>query len=243
MEQKLVVEFGVDKEIEKDYGYVEKYLTYRNNTIPYKAITRKGQFLAIVSRKYHLIENERVIDICKEIAEKNNYNINIVEYFTRVHVFLESGDVGFVVHNSVDGSYALRIDVFVRLSKDVKTIFKLKGLEQVYRKHFGSAKIVVEDLDEIIKELEDKVDDYWYFINKMDTINAKDRYEELKVLEEILPKRYVVDALHAIHNGITLKRVYEKVASSIWTADIDMKTKVQYFDTLNQLMFAVVGWE
>jgi len=41
---------------------------------------------------------------------------------------------------------------------------------------------------------------------------------------------------------MTLKEVYERIATDIWSADIDMRTKINYFDNLNQVMFAIAGW-
>jgi len=249
--EKLVVEFGVEKEIERDYGYVEKYLTHNGEPIPYKAIVRNGEFLAIVSRRYRLIENERVIEICKKIAEKLGLTMGYTmsEFETRVHVFLDQNDKGVVVHNSVDASYAFRVDAVVRLSETTKTIIKVKDIEQVYKKHFGSVRIVVDDLEKIIKEILDKADDFKYFLHKLDTKSAREHYEELKVLEDLLPKKYVTRALQVVTqktlsgNNVTLKKVYERIASDIWSAEIDMKMKVQYFDNLNQVMFAITGWE
>jgi len=251
MEEKLVVEFGVEKEVKRNYGYVEKYLTHNGESTQYKAIVKDGELLAIVSRRYTLIENERIIDICKRIADIHGLTMEYVkpEGGTRVHVFLEQENKGVVVHNSVDGSYALRIDAVVKLSPAVRTIVKMRDVEQVYKKHFGSAKIVVDDMDKIVSEILKKADDFKYFLEKLDQTDAADHYEELVILEDLLPKKYVSRALQLITHktlsgdSITLRRIYERIASDIWTADIDMKTKVQYFDNLNQVMFAITGWE
>lgn len=251
MEEKLVVEFGVEKEIERDYGYVEKYLTHNSESTPYKAIVKNGELLAIVSRRYKLIENERVIEICKEISDALGFDMDyyVSESKTRVHIFLYADDKGVVVHNSVDGSYAFRLDAVVRLSETVNTIIGVKNVEQVYKKHFGSLEVAIDDLSKIIKEILDKAEEFRYFIHKLDTMKVADYLEELKTLEDLLPKKYVVKALRIstqrslTGDAVTLKNLYERIASDIWTAQIDMKTKVQYFNNLNQLMFAVAGWE
>ena len=247
-EEKLIVEFGVEMEIPRDYGYVEKYLTHNGNKTQYKAITKNGELLAIVSRKYHLIENERVIEICEEIAKKNGLKIDVVETPCRVHIFLDKDDKGVVVHNSVDASYAFRIDAVVRLG-NTKVVIKVRDVEQVYKKHFKNAKLIVDELEEIVKEIFKKADEFKHFIHKLEVKSAREFYEDLKSLEDLLPKKYIGAVLQAIAQRrldgryMSLKEVYEKIASNIWSADIDMKTKVQYFDNLNQVMFALVGWE
>jgi hypothetical protein len=245
---KLLVEFGVEKEIKRDYGYVEKYLTYRGESTPYKAIVKNGELLAIVSRRYRLIENERVIEICKKIAEKKDFDFDVTETLTRVHVFLGDGDRGVVVHNSVDGSYAFRIDAYVKLNETVKTVFKIRDVEQVYKRHLKSVDNVVSKLEEIIAEIIKKADEFKYFIHKLDSLYATNYKDELEQLRDLFPKKYIETALALLTSktltgeNITLKQFYERVASAVWTADIDMKTKVDYFDTLNSVMFAIVGW-
>jgi len=246
--EKLIVEFEVENEIERNYGYVEKFLAFRGESTPYKAIVKNGTLLAIVSRRYHLIENERIVEICRRIAEKHGFVFDYVDGLTRVHIFLDRGDVGVAVHNSVDGSFALRVDATVKIGNTTKAIFRIKDVKQVYKKHFGSAKIVVDDLEKIINEIVNKAEDFKYFIEKLETMQAKNYEEELKMLEDLLPKKYVAKVLQTAKyrtlNGraMTLKEVYERIATDIWSADIDMRTKINYFDNLNQVMFAIAGW-
>jgi len=248
MAQTLVVEFEVESEVKRDFGYVEKYLKYAGQEIPYKAIVRNGKFLAIVSRRYLLIENEKILEICKRIADKKGFEISHETYppglDTRIHVKMMRGDVGVVVHNSVDGSCSLRVDAMVKISKNTSTIFRIKNLKEVCRKHYGTAKILVEDLEKIITAIMDEAKEFKYFIDKLESYSASDFLEELQVLEEILPKRYVKKVLATAKvSGMTLKEFYERIANKIWNAKIDMKTKIDYFNVLNNLMFAVTGWE
>lgn len=244
----LLVEFEVEKEVKKDYGYVEKYLMYRGQKIPYKAIVKNGKLLAIVSRRYQLIENERVVEICSEIAKRLGLSISVQDYEVSVHVFLDDAEreIGVVVHNSVDGSLALKIDATVNLGAS-KTIFRI-NTEQVYNKHYKSALNVLRDLDGIITTVLEKAEDFKYFIDELAKMSAKDYHEDLQVLEELLPKRYVEDVLRSVQYNLyrippSLKTVYERIANRIWSSNINMKTKISYFDKLNQFMFALAGWK
>lgn len=247
MESKLVVEFGVEKEIKRDYGYVEKYLLFRGEATPYKAIVRNNELLAIVSKRYQLIENEKVVDICNKIASQNGYVMDVVSSPTRVYIFLDANDVGAVVQNSVDGSLSLRVDAVVRINGG-RAIIRVKNVKEIYKKHFGGVKIVVNDLEQIIKEILKYSKEFKSMIDKLDKLSAREYVEEIKTLEGLLPKRYVSKVLQVVlqrtlsGGTLTLKNVYERIACDIWSANIDIKTKIQYFDDLNNVMLALVGW-
>jgi len=248
---KLLVEFEVEKEVERDYGYIEKYLMFNGESTPYKAIVKDGELLAIVSRRYRLIENERIEEICKEIAEKNALKFFVDRTRTTIHVFLDDFDkgVGVVVQNSVDGSLSLRVDATVYAGR-ARAIFKIKSeTTQVETKHFEKAENLVKNLEKIIKVILEKAEDFKYFIKELEGIPATDYLDELEVLNELLPKTYVEPVIKSIkYNTLigiqpSLKYVYERIVNNIWLSSAKMKTKIQYYDKLNNLMFAIVGWK
>jgi len=249
---RLLVEFEVDREVEKDYGYVEKYLKFNGEPTPYKAIVKDGELLAIVSKRYRLIENERIEEICRAIAEKNYLKFSVDKTKTTIHVFLDDFEkgIGVVVQNSVDGSLSLRVDATVYVG-GAKSIFKVKSeTTQVETKHFGKAEDLVKNLEKIITVILEKAEDFKYFIKELEGLPVTDYMDELEVLNELLPKTYVEPVMKTIKYGNlvfgvqqSLKYVYERIVNAIWLSNAKMKTKVQYFDKLNNLMFAIVGWK
>jgi len=241
--ERLVAEFEVEKIVDKGYGYEEKYLLFKGVKIPYKAIIKKGALIAIVSRKYHLIPNELIEELCKQIAERRKWKIVVDKTETSIHVSMGRDGVGVVVANRVDGYGALRVDLYITIN-GAKVIYKIKKddeLEQVYKKHYKGAKIVIDDLEKIVDAVLSKVDDLKYLINRMDKIQANKIYDELKILEDLIPKKYIQTAMRLLQYRVTLKQFYSKVASEIWSADISMDTKIRYFDYLNNITFAIVA--
>lgn len=242
--EKLVVEFEVEKVQERDYGYEEKFLKFRGEPIPYKAVIKDGQLFAIVSRGYRLVENERIEEIAKKIAERNGWQVSTIKSNTRIHVILEdeNGD-GIVIHNSVDGTFALRVDALVRVDS-AKAVF-INRVEKVYGKHTKNLTNLVNNLEGVVEVIYNTVQTYRDFINALGNYRAKDFIKAISELQELLPQKYVKHTVAMVEYGfeseeVTLKEVYESIAKKIWSAEVDMRTKIHRFDMLNRFMANIV---
>jgi len=237
MQEKIIVEFGIEKSIEGDYGYEEKYLTFRGEPTPYKAILKDGQLVAIVSRRYKLIENERVVEVCKKIKDQLGFDdMRVVDNFPRVHIHLIRDDSSVIVHNSVDGSFALRVDLAVPISGSY-VIVRTDEIREMYRKHIGD--VTVETLPRIISKVLEFSDHIKLAIEDLQRFSIKENKDIIDGLKELLPKKYTQTVLWAIRSrpDMNLKEIYEIVASKIWNAKgIDMKRKIRLFERLNKLI-------
>jgi len=247
--EKLVVEFEVERTVKRDYGYEEKYLMYGGQSIPYKAIIKDGKVLAIVSRFYRLLENEKVEQIVRRWADHNNYEVKDVRYEgARLHAIVVSGTGdGIVVHNSVDGSMAFRADAILDVG-DAMAIFKTKELGGiVYRKH-------TKNLDEFVKQCGKMFDEvlkacrkYREFLRLLDERYAKEYERAIIALRDVMPKKCVASALVRVVYGdaqITLMDVYRMIAQRIWAdREHSFKRKVELFEELNKTFAAMVMFE
>jgi len=240
--EKLVVEFDVEKTVKREYGYSEKYLKYRGERIPYKAILKNGKLLAIVSRGYHLVENEKLYEIVSKYAEERGYVVDIVsQSMARIHVFVgpKDSEVAAIVHNSVDGSFALRIDLAVKLN-GVYTIFRVRKFQQIYKKHTKNIEKFIGELVQSIDAVLQEAKEYKDFIVQLGNFKISDMEQDVKdFIEAGFPKKHWEPVWYKYKKGEieTLKQLYEELAKKIWQdVKLDFKTKVGRFDKLNEIM-------
>jgi len=146
--------------------------------------TRKP--IAVVSNRYTLIQFEEVFKPIIEQLEGRPIKSYRVDYYRgKAHlvVWFEN-DVGIIVRNSVEKSYAVHIRYSVRTNGD---IFVLKGFS---RKHIGNAKI---DLEGILSGLEE-VGKYWNsLLNEL-----KNREVKLEKIEEVFGKKKVEEVREVV---------------------------------------------
>jgi hypothetical protein len=244
--EKLVVEFDVVKTVPRDYGYEEKFLAFKGEEIDYKAICKDGKFVAIVSRRYRLIPNEEVIKVCEEIAKKYGFEMEVKDEFPRVHIHLkrEQENDGIMVHNSVDGSFALRVDYVLKVGK-ARTIVRTEEIRQIYRKHIGEIKATIENLEVMIQEILKHSKKIKTIFDELNKFLVKEHLDILEDLKEILPQKYVTTTLMAAKvqgsSITTLKDFYEHIAMKIWNSDTAMKRKIKLFQKLNRVVFMLIA--
>ena len=239
--EKLIVEFGVRKSIARDFGYEEKLLMHREEDIPYKAILKDGKVVAIVSRRYSLIENERVVEVVKKIAENEGYELDIKNEFPRLYCFLMKDDYGFLVANSVDGSISLRIDLILKLN-NVPIAIRTEELTKFYRRHIGNIRSSINKISDIMKEVVKYKDKIKLTIDEMSKIYIKDIKDSIEALKEILPKKYFKDIHAKMLDGelVTLKDVYVATVTKIWNQSPSMKRTIKLYQKLNRIILRIV---
>jgi len=244
MMEKIVVEFEVEKTVEREYGYQEKMLKYRGSDTRYKGIVKDGKLIAVLGRGYKLIPNEAVD---AEIKKMRNFSVSEKTEKWRKYWWLEKEgeNVGVLVVNSVDGSEALKVIAYVPGEYSILVGSKLQN---VYRRH--TSKVDLSGLGEIVNEVMDAAIGYKQWLVKLDLIEAKDNVAVLEMLAEDMPKKYVEKALVTakVRNTLdgakfSLKMFYECVAKKIWNAESDMRTKIRLYRLLNNCMFSIVEWD
>lgn len=246
---KVVLEFDVEKVEEVGHGIEVKYLRHFGERVPYKAVLKDGQFVAIVGSRYVVIPNERIIEAVERIAKDRGYEIERIQKddVRRVHIFVRVDDgVGFVVHNSIDMSMALMVNLVLKVG-NARTIIRT-NLNNVYRKHTKSVEQLVDELDNTIENVVDGAAEFKEFLARTRSVKAKDVIEGLEELAKILPKKYTEPAVARAKIGldrdmITLGDIYEQIANEIWKANVDMRTKLQRYKVLNEAMAMLVGME
>jgi len=235
--EKLLVEFDVERTIPREYGYEEKLLKFRGNNTKYKAIVKDGKLVAIVSRNYKLIPNEKVKEILKELAIKYNLNLLSLDYGYRTYNILSKKDIGVMISNSVDGTIALRVDACLKLQG--WAIIVGKQVRNLYKKH--SRNLSVADLDKEIFTILEVSKEYRGWIDKLSEFKLKDYIKSLQALAKVIPKVYTkgLDAYALLFPDMTLKRVYEIISTRIWSRDTDIRTKISLYKKLNDVIMGI----
>lgn len=250
--EKLLVEFEVERTLQDKwgFGYEEKYLMFRGEKAPYKAIVRRGQLLAIVKRGYKLVPNELVKQIVEgivtlEIAREENWG-------GRMYLLCrsrEKKDIGCLVINSVDGTHTLRVDVLLRIDGlDVPLVSvgrTAKRLEVIKRYH--KKNLVVEDLRAVIDNVLEEAARFRDLILRVFEVEANKHTDIFEWLATQMPKKYLSQLLTALQvNGLaplSVGEAYRIVAQKIWSAKIDMRTKLLWFSKLNEAIWIIAEAE
>ncbi len=233
----LRVEFRVIETIDRPYGYQEKIIQYRNNPTKYKAIIKDGDLVAILGKRYKLIPNEQVIDITREISEAMDLEFLYYLFGWRVYCVLKDNDIGVLVINSVDGTESLKCEAL--FYSDEIGIIPPKSITNVYRKH--SESLEISELYDIIPEVLDNSREYKGWFESLSNYKVKDYVDSLKEMVTILPKKYREGCLEYTYFNpeYSIKDMYELIARRIWSNDIDMRTKINLYKTLNQIVAAI----
>jgi len=233
VEEKLVVEFGVEETIDKDYGYQEKKLLYNGERIPYKAILKDGELIAIVSRKYSLIPNEQVAEVAEKFAEENQYEISIVDEFPRIYIKLMQGRNGYLISNSVDGSLSLRVDLIHNGVYMPITALQFK------RRHVGS--IDVKTLELLIKECQKTSAKLTEFLENMQEVELDK--EIFETINNKIPKKFRVDynSMKLDRTVITLKDFFEAATSKIWSSNASYRRKTKLIQKICKYISVVLS--
>lgn len=237
MEEKLIVEFDVERTVDREHGYKEKYLRYNGEPIDYKAIIKDGKLIALVKSGYKLIPNETFINSIKSIAEEKQYRFASKIVGTRAVAILAKNGTSLMFTNSVDGTLAVQGFVLVG-----NAMFKSKS---VYRRHTSNMK-VLDELREYVETVEGEVEKWKTFYEQMHMTPIDDKKSEMlkEMLENSrLPKKYTKSVLYGLV-AKTLKSVgelYDVVSRQIWGADVDIRTKITLYKELNDVVFMVMG--
>jgi len=242
LSEKLVVEFDVDEEVQLEYGIVEKYLKRFGEKLPYKAIVKNGKFVSIVGSKYTVVPNETVETIAKKIAK--NHKLNIEHENWRIYCFIDTGNDGIIIMNSIDGSMGLRVSYFYKVKEGAKAITNTKELKQIYRKHTKNIEKLTNQMEAICNNiLIEGRKRIKYIMEELQNKFIKDNIDALKGVTEALPKCYTKSVWEKFAHGkiYTVKQLYEEIAAAIWNSDkAGIKTKIEHFRRLNTI-FTVLG--
>lgn len=242
MNEKIIVEFDVEKTFEREFGYQEKLLRFRGSDTKYKGIVKNGVLISIVGRNYKLLPNELLHARIVELCERNGWLLeSVVKQGWRWYWFIRvKNDAGVVVANSVDGSEALKVTAYM----DHKWFIGSK-LMSVYRRHVGSVSYI--NIGTAIKEVANAVDEFREWLMKLDEIDASSHLDVFEALASEIPKKYVEKPISSAKLGkklsgerFTVKDFYEAVAVALWSADVDIRTKARLYRKLNEAMLLIV---
>lgn len=248
--EKLIVEFDVEKTVQRDYGYSEKFLSYMGKRTKYKAILKDSQLIAIVSRGFYLLENEKLYDILKKYGEQKGYIVDIIsQSLSRIHIKVQPSGSRYavVVHNSVDASMALRADLLIQVKDGIYTVFRVRdNITHIYKKHTKNMLNFIQELN-IIEQILKKSQEYDMFIDRLGEYKISDYEQDIRdMVEAVFPKKHWEPVWFDYKRGRikTLKDMYQAFAEKIWRdTRLDFKTKVDRFDKMNQMFFVLVGFD
>jgi hypothetical protein len=242
MENKLLVEFDVEKTIPREFNYEEKLLRFKGSNIRYKAITKQGTLAAIVGRFYTLVPNEEVVGHIETIAKEKNLQLETLYYDWRMYCLLKDVEngVGVMVSNSVDGTIALRADSMIR-NENSYTILVGTKIKNIYKRH--SSNLTVGELSKEVDEVYKTALEYKTVLAKLNDYKFLDYYDGIKSLIESskIPEIYTKGVLikYWINKEPTIKEMYETISQRIWVKPNDMRTKLILFKKLNDIILSI----
>lgn len=237
--ERLVVEFGVEKENDVGYGLKEKFLMYNGEKIDYKAIVKGNTVVALVKRGYKLIPNELFIETIRKLGYEVS-NGNVIWDNTRVAVLIREGEDSIMLTNSIDGSLAIQAFLIPRA---MNTMIKINV---VYRRHTKNLNFVSE-MREFIEEAKKAMKEYKEFLVAMERmeVNGEKIGEIVDILTDArIPLKYLQGVKYLTMSGTitTLKQVYEKIAKNIMSNNkIELRTKITLFNKLNDVFMTLVA--
>ncbi|AQQ75555.1 hypothetical protein JDFR1000234_80 [uncultured archaeal virus] len=236
-ERYLMVQFGVEKEVVRDFGYKELFLTYRGERTPYKGIIKDGELLAIVSRRYYLFENERLLRVLRTFSELYSAPMRIIaQTKTQVYVELKKTDsYTLLVQNSVDGTEALKVWYAYKIGEYPIPIVSKHLL---YMKHIGARIGEVErELPEILSVFMNSIEQVLLpFVHILPREVTKEQLEEVKDIG--IPDKYLSGlTLHTLTGNLTVGKLLARVSRKLWRENIKMVTRKRYFKLLLDLIF------
>jgi hypothetical protein len=251
MSERLAVDFEVERTVKNDFGYEEKYLKYLGQRIPYKAIAKNGRILAIVKRVYRLIPNELVkhkVERMSGVKIENVYEDDARIYITVVPVGEDDEKkIGAMVVNSVDATLSLRVYLTINWGYGHIPLTKVGGINIQSVKRIHKKNVKFEDLTDVVYGVLESGKGVKDFIAQVLSLEAREYKDVFEGLAELIPKKYVKDALVALDviKDIRVKDVYELISTRLWNADIDMRTKMAWLDKLHECLWIIAesrGW-
>lgn len=269
----------------EQYGLEQAKLDWMGEKIPYKAIVKNDNCVAIVSDKYKVLPNEEAVKLADEVATEVGavpFHEFGGDWFTRVdkHVFGdEEGrkvhalyafdepvniggndtiQLGFGVHNSIDGSMGFSCGAFTFRNACANMVFMgsvMRGrayemrfderhtISYVYHRH---SKDLVAAKQEIAASMKDVIE------RGYEILDMYRKWKEVKLnsviadaLEEKIPQKYVPEYLQAKTRVAQLPSVwsaYNDITQAIWhNNDTGYDTKKSLFDTTHTVLVRTVA--
>jgi hypothetical protein len=263
----------------KSHGLQEQFLLHNGKDVPFKAIVQKSQLMTIVGDKYKLLPNEEMFLAADEIAKLVGavpFHEFKGKWYTPVekHTFLTGdklgqghalyafdkpydlgkGDtiqLGFAVHNSIDGSLGLSMSTFTfRHACANMVLIGVKGrgmhfddrhvLNYVTRRHTKnlSTDNLKESMLKVIEQGRSIIDEYKRLMKEDLTL------AQAKEIIKAVPKKYVpeyisIDKEHkdkvTLVRAPTMWEVYNDLTAGIWhNDDTGYTSKRAMFNSLHK---------
>lgn len=267
------------------YNLYQHYIGHGENKTGYKAIVKSGKVVYIGSDDYKLFPNEEMQTIADQAALQLGavpFDKFTGSWFNRTdkHVFLTGkneaqahalytfngaydiggGDtinLGFAVHNSINGSMGFSIGAFTFRHACSNMVFMgFKGnsmqfdnrecLSYTYNKHTKSMEVNPEKLKAIIREVVE---------NSQNILVQYKRYKETEIKLEVakrlikrLPEKYIPDYIKiedktkevSLLSTPDLWQVYNDITAVIWHNEkTDYTTKQHLFNQLHSALITV----
>lgn len=231
--ERLLVEFVVERTDDIGYGIQAKYLKYHDQRLKYKAVVKGGRVVAIVTRRYKVIPNEKVLGILSKLMQADKAETTE----TRL-VWVAKLDETFAVRvvNSIDGTLALSVSLLVFGVPLRRAVVERFDVKQVYRRHFdrlNEADILVKSIEQIkqfVAEFGNQLREYLAI--RVDDVVVQ------SFAQSKLPKKYL-NGLNA-YVGKPLGELVSSVTRKIWSADLNPLVRQAYLEELAAIVWEVV---
>lgn len=238
--EKLVVEFDVEKTIDRGYGIQEKYLMFRGERTKYKGIVKDGQLVAIVSRGYTVVPNRQVVEVLRKHA---NGKLGELEKWgddvRMTYIIPIAGDMGILVENSEDATMTLNVCLAWRgipVKAGIIRFFE-KRIKVVRRKHVG--KVGVSLVDEAIQYLKEIAGDIGNELAKV--LDMPITADIMEIIEKVeIPKKYMYPSISVGAKG-KVGDWFGEVSRRIWSCKkIKANVRHHYLRRLADALTAIV---
>jgi hypothetical protein len=206
------------------------------NQREYKAIAEKdsNQAIAFVSKHYVLIQFRDAFR--KVIKDLENIDGKVYYFFGRsqMDIYPKDSQVGLCISNSVDRTWALRVDFIASIKEG--TVFIPSKVLGFRHKHMGNVKLAYGDFVDVITKAQSSWDT---ITTKMNSIKLDDDgIEDIKkILKAGNKLKEAIDLIYLNYdNSITLwdmfREVITVVSKRVYKSDIHRRLKLSHISTV-----------
>lgn len=228
----------------KRYGYEEHYLSYRGSQTKYKAIIRRGNLVAIVTRDYVLLPLEASEQIADRISERiGAEKVDCIYTDTKMYALYKLKDVrdigkyrvcrGFFMYNSIDGSMAFGASVLAEIWIGSNRYYALMGAKAMSRILSPEKAVAVlwkphrkgvldADEKELIETVKNVID------RGEEALNVFKVWSELYINDEVaryfadrFPEIYLPRSVKLLSKGYTIKELV-----TVWDAYVEFVQRI-----------------
>ena len=211
-QQIIDVKLVAKEVVQHDSRLQEAYLVDWNGESAGKAIIKDGYLLAVVSDRYAVVPNSRVVQFLEQLEQSGKVKILDVKYSgfrdSVVRVTIKKGNDWFYILNSEDRSVRLMV---------VPVVYGIPIPYCYMRKHLGKIdENIIEQFLDAVDKAKEKIEEWLEELRK--PVSKEEFKEFIEVLEGRVAKKYWQPVIGIVYTrkDITWLDVLREIVKAIW---------------------------